>query len=138
MIGLNRFQVVLIAALYLLGLSTVALSATAPALTQSHSGGGVTVKAIYVNPQAADGTRFQILLDTHSIDLDGYDLKALSSLRDAAGKTYQPIRVENKGSGHHREVALIFLSLSPEANQIELVVKDVAGVKERKFRWDRK
>jgi hypothetical protein len=110
--------------------------APAPELTRSHSGGGVTVKVTYVNPQATDDVRFQVVLDTHSVNLDGYDLKTLSSLRDDAGQNYQPTKVENKGSGHHRETALTFPRPSPGAKRLELVIEGIAGVKERTFRWD--
>jgi hypothetical protein len=104
--------------------------------TQTVSGGGVTAKVTYLNPKTGDDLRFQVALDTHSVALDGYDLKSLSVLRDDTGKTYMPSAVENKGSGHHREVILIFPKLSPAAKRLEVVIKDVAGMKERTFRWD--
>jgi hypothetical protein len=122
----------------LAGLLNVAESygAAAPGLTRTHSGGGVTIKVTYLNPQGADDARFQVVLDTHSVNLDGYDLKALSLLRDETGKEHQPTKVENKGVGHHREVTLIFRKASSNAKRLELVIKDIAGVKERSFRWD--
>jgi hypothetical protein len=110
--------------------------AAAPALTRTHSGGGVTAKVTYLNPQSTEDARFEISFDTHSVDLDSYDLKALSSLRDDAGKAYQPTKVENKGSGHHRRLVLVFPKLARGNKRLELVVKDVAGVKERSFVWD--
>jgi hypothetical protein len=58
-------------------------------------------------------------------------------LRDDTGLTMQPTGAENKGSGHHREVILTFPRPSMDRKWLELVVKDVAGVKERVFRWDR-
>jgi hypothetical protein len=76
--------------------------------TQTVSGGGVTAKVTYLNPKSSDEPRFQVVLDTHSVALDSYDLKAISLLRDDTGKTYLPNAVENKGSGHHREVILTF------------------------------
>ena len=82
--------------------------AAAPALTRTHAGGGVTAKATYLNPGGTEDTRFEISLDTHSVDLDSYDLKSLSSLRDDAGKVFRPSKVENKGSGHHRQFVLVF------------------------------
>jgi hypothetical protein len=112
--------------------------AAAPAgTTQSNTGGGVTAKATFFNPQGTEDLRFDITLDTHSIDLDAYDLKASSVLRDDTGNTYQPIRVENKGSGHHRQVVLVFSRPAGDVKKLELVVKDIAGVKERVFRFDR-
>src|SRR5262249_19740168 len=107
-----------------------------PALTRTHSGGGVTVKVTYLNPQGTEDARFEISLDTHSVDLDSYNLKALSSLRDSTGKTYQPTKVENKGSGHHRQFVLVFPKPASGSSRLELVIKDIAGVKERSFVWD--
>ena len=123
--------------LFLISLFWVAQSlAAAPALTRTHAGGGVTAKATYLNPGGTEDTRFEISLDTHSVDLDSYDLKSLSSLRDDSGKVYQPTKVENKGSGHHRQLVLVFPKPAPGNKRLELVVKDVAGVKERSFVWD--
>jgi hypothetical protein len=110
--------------------------AAATDATQTVSGGGVTAKVTYLNPKSSDDPRFQVVLDTHSVALDGYDLKAISLLRDDTGKTYLPNAVENKGSGHHREVILTFPKVSPEAKRLEIVIKDVAGVKERTFHWN--
>jgi hypothetical protein len=121
--------------LFTLLLVTQSLAAVS-ALTRTHAGGGVTVKVTYLNPQGTEDARFEISLDTHSVDLDSYDLKALSSLRDGAGRAYQPSNVENKGSGHHRQVVLVFPKPAPGSSRIELVIKDIAGVKERSFVWD--
>jgi len=70
------------------------------------------------------------------VSLDGYDLKTLASLRDDTGKTSSPTVVENKGDGHHREATVSFLKPSQGAKRVELVIKDVAGVKKRVFRWN--
>ena len=123
--------------LFLISLFWVAQSlAAALALTRTHAGGGVTAKATYLNPGGTEDTRFEISLDTHSVDLDSYDLKALSSLRDDAGKVFRPTKVENKGSGHHRQFVLVFPKPAPGNKRLELVIKDIAGVKERSFVWD--
>jgi len=111
-------------------------AAADPGLTRTHSGGGVTVKVTYLNPKGAEDARFLVVLDTHSVDLDAYDLKALSLLRDDTGKNYQAIQVDNKGSGHHREITIVFPKASPPAKRLELVIKNIAGVKERSFLWD--
>lgn len=112
------------------------LAAGESGLTRTHSGGGVTVKVTYLNPQSGEEARFDVALDTHSVNLDAYDLKALSVLRDAAGRDHKASRVENKGSGHHRQVIVVFPSPSSKAKTLELVIKDIGGVKERLFRWE--
>jgi hypothetical protein len=110
--------------------------AVASHTTRTVSGGGVTVTVTYLDPKTSNDLRFQVVLDTHSVNLDGYDLKAITVLRDDTGKSYLPTEVENKGSGHHREVTVIFPKVSSEANRLEIVIKDIAGMKERTFNWD--
>jgi hypothetical protein len=102
---------------------------------QTVSGGGVSVAVTYMNPRRLESPQFQVALNTHSVSLDSYDFKTIVLLRDGAGKAYEPTKVENKGSGHHRTVILTFPKLSPEVKHFELVIKDIAGVKERTFRW---
>jgi len=120
---------------YLL-VASVSFAAAAPGLTRTNSGGGVTVNVTYPHSQNTEETRFEVVLDTHAVNLDGYDLETLSLLRDDSGKTYQPVRVENKGSGHHREITVVFPNVSPPAKRLELVIKDIAGIKERSFLWE--
>jgi hypothetical protein len=112
------------------------IDAIASDATQAVAGGGVTVKVTYLNPKGGDGARFQVALDTHSVNLDSYDLKTMTVLRDDAGNAYAPAAVANKGSGHHRETTVSFAKVATGTKRVELVVKDVAGVKERIFRWD--
>ena len=106
---------------------------------QKQTAGGVTVKVWYLG-QTDHESKFSMELDSdsHSLDLNVYDLKALSVLRDDTGLTMVPTGAENKGSGHHREVILTFPKPTLERKWLELVIKDIAGVKERTFRWDRK
>jgi len=61
------------------------------------------------------------------------DFKNIAVMRDDAGNSYVPVALENKGSGHHREAIVSFPKISPESKRIELVIKDIAGVKERTF-----
>jgi hypothetical protein len=114
----------------------VSFDAADPGATQTVSGGGVTVKVGYL-AQTEHESRFSVVLDSHSVNLDTYDLKALSVLRDDTGLSMQPTGVENKGSGHHREITLTFPRPSVDRKWLELVIKDIAGVKERTFRWNR-
>ena len=102
---------------------------------QTVSGGGVTVKVAAKQLKIGESPRFEIVLDTHTVALDGYDLKALAVLRDDNGNQWSPSKLENKGSGHHRSVALTFPKLPAGVKILELAIKDIAGIKERKFQW---
>ncbi|HXG50811.1 MAG TPA: hypothetical protein VNN77_05310 [candidate division Zixibacteria bacterium] len=117
-------------------IATMPTAAAAAASAQAVSGGGVTVKVAYLNPGRRTEPRFQVTLDTHSVNLDAYDLKTLAVLRDDRGKSYAPVAAENRGGGHHREVTLTFPELSAETKRVEIAIKNIAGVEERKFSWN--
>lgn len=104
--------------------------------TRTDSAGGVTVKVTPLNSTAKGDLRFEVVFDTHSVDLDAYDLKSLTVLRDGAANIHHPTSVESKGSGHHRQATMTFAKLGNSIKRIELVIKGVAGVHERVFRWD--
>ena len=122
-------------ALSLMGVDR-SFGAPASGLARSHSGGGVTVTVTYLNPQGMEDARFQIVLDTHTVNLDNYYLKNLSLLHDDKGQMYQPKEIETKGAGHHREITLIFPKPAPDAKRLDLVIKEIAGVEKRSFRWE--
>ncbi len=131
-----RFPI-LVLALASAVLSATALAATAKDQpTQEVAGGGVTVTATLLKGQG-DGPAIQLAFNTHSVNLDAVNLEEIATLRDNSGKVYPVEAVEKaSGGGHHRQTVLRFAKLNPNAKAIELVVKDVAGVKERVFHWD--
>src|SRR3990172_6098462 len=102
---------------------------------QSVSGGGVTVDVTFLKDRA-DAAAFQVVLDTHSGNLDGYRFEEIVRLRDGRGGEVAPAAVEGaKGSGHHREATVRFAWPDPKPANLELIVKGVAGVPARMFRW---
>ena len=113
----------------------LAASQTQAKLSQQVAGAGVTVTATLLREQG-EATAIKLALDTHSVNLDGYPFETIVTLRDEGGRTYPLQAVENaSGGGHHRQAVLRFGKLPPGAKTVELIVKDVAGVKERTFRW---
>ena len=58
------------------------------AATQTSEGGGVTVAVTWQGPSA--GPVFDVAMDTHSVDLDGYDLRQLAVLRNDQGQEVRP------------------------------------------------
>ena len=108
-------------------------------LVQSDTGGSVTIDVEWVKED--DGTiTFDVAMNTHSVDLDRYDLGKLAILRDDAGSEYRPISWDSAPGGHHRQGRLGFSVLDSliqgKATYLELVIQDVAEVKERIFRWE--
>jgi len=111
-------------------------AAQAPAgQKQSVAGGGVTVAVTFLK-ERSDAPSFRVVLDTHSVNLDGYRFEEIARLRDGKGGEVTPTAVEgSEGSGHHREATVRFAWPDPKPKIIEMVVKGVAGVPEREFRW---
>ena len=56
---------------------SASFGAAASSTPQTISGGGVTAKVTYLNPGTTEEPRFQVVLDTHAVDLDAYDLKCI-------------------------------------------------------------
>ena len=127
------------------GAAAVASPVGAPTVggapTQIIDGGNVTVKVTW--PGVAAGPAFDVVLDTHEIDLDSYDLVKLALLRTDDGREVAPISWNAPKGGHHRQGLLAFPSsgadgkpiLGSTTRTIELIVRDVAGVPQRSFRW---
>ena len=108
------------------------------AITSEAEAAGVTAKVTYSNPGAAAPV-FNVVLDTHSVELEQYIFEDIVVLKDPAGKEHKPRLTSSKGSGHHREATLEFKEAQLSGvDHVELVIKGVAGVPERVFRFDLK
>jgi hypothetical protein len=120
------------------GATVAAASATTARATadQVNDGGGVTVKATWAG--SGDGLRFVVVLDTHSVDLDGLDLRSVT-LRSDRGETLTGPTWDAPKGGHHRSGTLAFngdaQAFLAGATWIELTIPDVAGVPTRVLRW---
>ncbi len=96
---------------------------------RENSEAGIQIKVTYL-PDITDATAFQIKVTAHMNYND--DFMNNSYLRDSSGKTYLPLSYEGEG-GHHANGILRFPKI--ESKSFELVIKDVAGVNERVFKW---
>ncbi len=125
---------------------TSATNAEQPAKTNSDAslaldsqmveGGNVAVKVTPLKWQPNAPLEFDIAMDTHSVELDDDMLKAVV-LRDNSGMEFTPSAWEGPGAGgHHREGKIIFAPLTTNTKALTLVVKNVAGVPERLYKWE--
>lgn len=121
--------------------NTVPAAAVFSGATQTNEGGQVTIAATWQGSGAP--TVFTIVMNTHAVDLDGYDLKQRAVLRIDGGREVQPTSWEAPKGGHHRSGMLTFPATGADGtplvasgtHTIELVIRDVAGVPERVFSW---
>ena len=102
---------------------------------QSNKENGVRVDAIPVELTAGSEVRFEVRMNTHSVALD-QDLKAISSLKDNKGITFQATGWEGSPpGGHHRSGTLSFPALAQGTETVTLIIKGVGKDSERIFSW---
>lgn len=103
--------------------------------TKEQSDGNVTVTVTPQELVAGKPTTFQIVFDTHSVDLD-FAVANVAELRDEKGNTYGPPTWSgDPPGGHHRKGTLSFPKPMAQSSNITLTLKDIAEVKERMFVW---
>ncbi|MBE0607853.1 MAG: hypothetical protein IH609_00595 [Dehalococcoidia bacterium] len=101
--------------------------------------GSVTVDLTWDGREA--GLVFTVAMDTHSVDLDGFDLVKLALLRTDLGVEVVPVEWDAGPGGHHREGKLSFPAavdgrplLGESVRGFTVIVRDIA-VPERSFQW---
>ena len=110
---------------------------TAKSLTaQVVAGGGMTVLVRPPTLKLGQAVEFGIVLDSHSVEIVE-DMAKSVVLRTETGKEYTPAAWDgDKPGGHHRTGVIRFAPLTDQPRRIELIIKDVAGVPERLYRWE--
>ncbi len=79
---------------------------------------------------------FNVALNTHTVELP-YDLTQVAVLRCERGEEHQPLAWDGSPpGGHHRRGVLRFTPLDHGSSFIEVVIRGVAEVPERVFRWE--
>lgn len=80
--------------------------------------------------------RFSIEFNTHSVDLS-FDITKISKLIDDKGNIYTvAVWDGSPPEGHHRRGVLTFQEPLKDAKTIELVLKDISNIPERRFKWE--
>ena len=107
------------------------------ASTQRNEGGDVTVEVTW--DALAAGAVFDVTLDTHSVDLDGFDLSD-AVLTNDRGEGLAARPWEAPKGGHHRTGRMAFTgdaaTFLAEARWVELTISGVGAVPERVLRWE--
>lgn len=111
-------------------------------LIRTSEGGSVSVDVTFENPQTRekDPLVFEIAMNTHSVNLDTYDLPKQAILKTSDGRQFKDFTEETKGSGHHRTIYLKIKNkgiITSKTKSLELVLKDIAGVPTREFKWEK-
>ena len=100
--------------------------------------GPVTITATYQNPlqEGLSEITFNLQLDTHSVNLDQYQLNKLSFIKVNNGELQPALSWQPKGASHHYKGTLEFAGPAPDGmKSLQLIVRGVGGVEERIFDW---
>jgi len=97
--------------------------------------GPVTVTVTLVE-SSASGIKAKVVLDTHSVPLDGIAFDQAVSLRRPDGTDIVPAAVEQMTGGGHHRTAVVAFPAADGGTEVRIAVKNVGGVPERVFRWD--
>ena len=139
----RRFLALVTTGALVLGLllSTPAPAALADPETQTNQAGQVTISATWQGPSV--GPVFTVVLDTHAVNLDGYDLAQLAVLSTDQGVEVVPSSWDAPAGGHHRQGTLSFPSttadgsplMTPETKVLRLSIREVGGISETVLQW---
>lgn len=100
--------------------------------SQANSEGSVTIT---VTPKNVSKPTFEIVLDTHTGNLD-QDLIKNTILIDDQGNIQKPVGWEGDPfGGHHRKGILLFNSFQKKSKLVTLKIQNVGQVQERSFTW---
>jgi len=110
-------------------------------MMQTNEGGQITIKVTWQGRNA--GPVFAVEMDTHVMNLDGYDLQQLAVLCTDRGQEIQPTSWNAASGGHHRNGILTFPAttasgmplIRPDTRSITLVIRNVGDISERMFTW---
>lgn len=132
----TRIRPMAILAAVLAGLWTAPLTAQ-DAMTKHDRQGPVTVAlTLLTSPGDGSPMRVKVVLDTHSVALDGITLQQAVVLLASDGREVTPEALEAAtGGGHHRQAILVFPP-GVAKGSVRIVVRNVGGVAERTFTWD--
>ncbi len=124
-------------ALGLLTSASVGNVSAQDALTKRDQQGPVTVAVTLTAPPVPGSPlKVRVVLDTHSVALDGVAFERAVALRKSDGSEEAPAAVEElSGSGHHRQAVVVFPAIAV-ATEVRIVVRDVGGIPERVFSWE--
>jgi hypothetical protein len=119
-----------------------ATSNQAANLTRTSEGGQVTLKITWQGFEA--GPVFTVAMDTHSVNLDSYDLSRMAVLKTPSGQEIKAVSWEAPTGGHHRMGTLRFPAtttgnqpvLTPGSGSFQMVIRGVGELPERTLTWN--
>ncbi len=126
--------------LMVIGWGDTAVGLTKSDLRRSNNEGPVEITVVYLNPlkkMQGGELSFEVRMNTHSVDLDGYEMERVSFLRIDGGSEQKALGwFRPRGDGHHISGILKFVGPYPsDAKSLQVLIREIGGVPERVFEW---
>ncbi|RHW38883.1 hypothetical protein D1B31_12930 [Neobacillus notoginsengisoli] len=106
-------------------------------LSKTDAQGAVTIRASILPEESGDGKlTFEILMNTHSVDLSQYNLAEMATI--SSGGKELPASFEWKTDGqdsHHMKGMLVWTGTVSLDKDLKLVLKDIGNIPEKRFFW---
>ncbi|MFZ5845168.1 MAG: hypothetical protein ACOY0S_01730 [Patescibacteria group bacterium] len=104
--------------------------------TKENTAGNVTVTVTPLKLTPGQPPQFQVVFDTHSVNLD-FDVAASVSLTDDQGNSFGLVTWDGSApGGHHRSGRLTFSQpLAPVTKSLTLTFANIASIPNRVFEW---
>jgi hypothetical protein len=138
--GAARWMAVIVLSLVVLGWGEIARGFTKGELRRINKEGPVEIALIYLNPiekKAGPEPSFEVRMNTHSVDLDAYEMETLCFIRIDGGVEQKALGwFKPGGGGHHLSGVLKFADPIPsDSKSLQVIIRGVGGVPERIFEW---
>ncbi|NIS59947.1 MAG: hypothetical protein GTO13_04335 [Proteobacteria bacterium] len=119
---------------------TLVAQLTKKDLRRTNDEGPVEMAVSYLNPlrqKAGPELSFEVRMNTHSVELDAYEMEKISFLRIDGGDEQKALSWSKPGGGgHHRSGVLRFAGPLPSgAQSLQVIIRGIGGVQERVFEW---
>lgn len=102
--------------------------------TQEKELGAVTLEVTPENLEPGNQAIFEVVLNTHSVELD-YDFTEVFSLTDDTGRSYAAQQWTGGNSGHHLSGQILFEPLGEDAEFVTLTAKGIDN-QSAVFEWE--
>lgn len=82
--------------------------------------------AVLVEVTPLSSTKYQISLNTHSVDLD-LDFTKIIKLKDDLGNMYEALYWSGSSGGHHLSGEVTFPKITDQARGVTIIISDIEG-----------
>ncbi len=110
------------------------LSQSLPRNSNSPTPDSAVTVSVNFQPSQSDAQTldFEVVLNTHSVDLDDIDFQK-SVILEKSGQQFPPLEVKTEGAGHHRSAVVKFTRVAPP---LKIIFSETPQTARQEFEFD--